>query len=199
MNKKNKPDHVRETPMTYEEYADLPDDGNRYELVDGMLELMSPSASSLHQLISHRIQYVLTQSCDKDYIILDAPIDLILSATEVRQPDLIMLHRSKVSLITRRGVEGAPDMVAEILSPSSVRRDKIGKRNTYAKYRIPEYWIIDPASWTLELYRLTGQSGENRYELDDVFAGDDLIISKQLPCASFTMAAIRAAIPDIPH
>ncbi|MBW5447103.1 Uma2 family endonuclease [Cohnella sp. CFH 77786] len=192
--KEKKPGIIRETPMTYGEYASLPEDGNRYELVDGFLELMSPSASTLHQLISHRIQFKLTQTCDRDNIILDAPIDLILSDREVRQPDLVVLHRSRLSLLTRRGIEGPPDLVAEILSPSSIRRDKVGKRNTYAKYGIPEYWIIDPASWTLEQYVLTDSGA---YDLLDVFAGDEPVRSERLPCVSFTMEEVRTAIPDI--
>lgn len=69
-----RPEHVRETPLTYGDYAAMPDDGSRYELVNGVLESMSPGATTLHQLISHRLQYKLTQTCDLEYIILGASL-----------------------------------------------------------------------------------------------------------------------------
>ncbi len=115
-----KSDLIREQPMTYDDYADLPDDGNRYELVEGFLEMMSPSATTKHQMISIQIQTKIVQSCENEYIILNAPLDVVLSPKEVRQPDLIMIHRSRMHIIKKRNIEGAPDLVVEILSPSSI-------------------------------------------------------------------------------
>ncbi|MFK4996837.1 Uma2 family endonuclease [Bacillus sp. N9] len=117
----NKNNVIKEQTVTYDDYAQMPDDGNRYELVDGTLELMTPAPSPKHQLISFQMQSVLTESCQSEYIIFASPIDLILSNTEVRQPDLVMVHRNKIEIITKRGIEGIPNMVAEILSPHSVK------------------------------------------------------------------------------
>jgi hypothetical protein len=83
---------IREQSLTYDDYATLPEDGNRYELVDGALEMISPSASTKHQMVSSQIHNRLVQSCENEYFILDAPLDMILSPKEVRQPDLIMIH-----------------------------------------------------------------------------------------------------------
>lgn len=180
--------------MTYDDYASLPDDGSRYELVDGVLEMMSPSASAKHQMISFRIQSKITQTCDDDYFILNAPLDIILSPTEVRQPDLVMIHRSRLNIIKKRGIEGAPDLVVEILSPSSIRRDKVGKLKSYAKYAIPEYWIVDPTNESLEQYVLE----EDRYDLIEVYTEDEQVRSDHMQCVSFTMNVIMSKIPDLP-
>lgn len=185
---------TREQPVTYDDYAGLPDDGKRYELVEGMLELMSPAPTPKHQAISNQMQTALTNSCHSEYMIFAAPVDLILSATEVRQPDIVMIHRSKKEIITGKGIEGTPDLVAEILSPHSVRRDKYSKMNTYAKYRIPEYWVVDPANEALEQYLLSG----NKYELFAIYEKEDPVRSERLQCVSFTMGHIVDAVADLP-
>src|SRR5690625_482322 len=150
--KQNKKKHVlREQPLTYDDYAAL-DDGIRYELVNGELELMTPTPTVTHQMISFELQRSLYDSCGNDYFVFYAPVDLILSQTEVRQPDLMLVHRSRMDIITKRGIIGAPDLVVEILSPSTLKRDKLDKLHVYAKYAIPEYWIIEPELAVLEQY-----------------------------------------------
>lgn len=188
-----KPDIVREQPMTYGDYAELPDDGNRYELVEGVLEMMSPSATIKHQMISFQIQKKLSQSCEDEYYILNAPLDVILSPTEVRQPDLVMIHRDRIHIMKNHGIEGAPDLVVEILSPSSIRRDKVSKLKSYAFYAIPEYWIVDPGNSTLEQYVLHEQS----YELIEVYDENEIIQSNHIPCVSFSMNEIMNKIPEL--
>ena len=184
---------IRETEVTYEVYAGLPDDGNRYEVADGVLELMSPSPSATHQLLSAELRDIINESCRNEYIIIYAPFDLILSNREVRQPDLVMVHRSRMSIVKNRGIVGAPDLVIEILSPFSARRDKLKKVAVYAKYGIPEYWIADPANGTLEQYELQGEA----YALANVYQPDDPVRSERIPCVSFTMQDLLARIPKL--
>lgn len=186
--------HIKEGMATYDDYALLPDDGKRYELADGTLELMTTAPSPKHQAISTKMLTILANSCQMEYIIFASPIDLILSNTEVRQPDLVMVHRNKIDVITKRGIEGTPDLVAEILSPHSAKRDKFDKLKAYARYNIPEYWIIDPANEALEQYVFS----QNEYQLFNVFGRDDNIQSEQIKCASFTMAEIVDAAADLP-
>ncbi|MEX2460741.1 MAG: Uma2 family endonuclease [Paenibacillaceae bacterium] len=193
--RKKQADLIREQPMSYDEYAALPEDGNRYELVEGILEMMSPGATARHQMMSFEMQSRLAQTCKLEYVILYAPIDVILSNREVRQPDLVMIHRSRLEIITKRGIEGAPDLVIEILSPHSIRRDKVGKRRSYAKYGIPEYWVIDPPNEALEQYILNGDV----YELAEVYIGDELVQSEHIPCIAFTMQDIMGSIPELPN
>jgi Uma2 family endonuclease len=192
---KKQSDLIKEQNMTYDDYAALPDDGNRYELAEGILELMSPGATARHQIVSSEIQSRLTQTCKLEYLILQAPLDVILSDREVRQPDLIMIHRSRLEIITRRGIEGAPDLVVEILSPYSIRRDKVSKRKSYAKYGIPEYWVIDPPNESLEQYILKGDV----YDLAEVYTGNEHVQSERLPCIAFTMQDIMSSIPELPN
>ncbi|QJD84885.1 Uma2 family endonuclease [Cohnella herbarum] len=195
MKKKTLEEVMKESPVTYEIYANMVDDGNRYEISDGVLELMSPAPTFIHQAISYELQYILNSSCRNEFIIVSSPIDVILSDTEVRQPDLVMVHRNRVSIISNRGINGAPDLVAEITSEHSRRRDKVTKRSVYARYQVPEYWIVDPSNFTLEQYVLDG----DRYELAEVYAGDDTIHSKTAPCVSFSMNEIVRSLPVPPE
>lgn len=193
-NDKAKPTIIRETPVTYDEYAGMPDDGNRYEVADGQLELMG-SPTPTHQVISFEIQMTLNENCRSEYIIFSAPIDVILSDTEVRQPDLVMVHRSRMDILAKKGIVGAPDLVVEIISPWSRRRDKVHKLKTYARYAIPEYWIVDSSNWTLEQYVLTDQT----YELVEIYAEDEPVRSDHISCVSFTMNDIMNRVPDMLH
>jgi len=188
----NKTDMIREGGLTYDDYAAL-DDGNRYELVDGRLELMSPGPSVIHQLVSYELQRSIARTCEKDYVILYAPIDLILSDSEVRQPDILLVRRDRMHILSKRGVEGPPDLVVEILSPSTLKRDKIDKLKTYARFRIPEYWVLEPELGVLEQYVLQGE----RYDIVNIFHGDDPVTSPNMPCVSFTMKEIMDRIPKI--
>ena len=188
---KNKLPLIYEYPVTYEVYDGLPDDGNRYEVADGTLELMG-SPTPTHQSVLTEILFVLNSGCRSEYLIYVAPIDVILSDTEVRQPDLVIIHRSRTSIIGKTAITGAPDLVVEIISPWSRKRDKVQKLRTYAKYSIPEYWIIDSSNWTLEQYVLADTS----YELVEVYAEDEPVQSGRIRCASFTMNDISSKIPD---
>jgi len=174
---------IREQPVTYDDYAAMPDDGKRYEIIDGVLELMYPGPMAVHQAISSELEFILKQSCRSDYAIFYAPFDVILSKVNVVQPDILMIHRSRIDIVKPHGVEGAPDLVVEILSPSSRKRDKVVKAGVYAKHQVPEYWLVDPETRTLEQYRLDGE----RYQLAEIYEADDRVSSDKLPCVSFVL------------
>jgi len=182
---------VKEDNLTYDDYASL-DDQNRYELADGKLELMSPSPSLTHQWVSKNLYKKIDFSCQSDYIIFYAPIDVILSPTDVRQPDIALVSQKRMDILTNRGIKGAPDLVIEIISPASLKRDKIDKLATYAHFNIPEYWIVDPNIEALEQYVLKN----DRYELFNIFQNDEPITSPNISCISFTMNNV---MEDIPH
>lgn len=184
---------VRDQPMTYDDYAALPGE-NRYELAGGVLELMSPAPSSRHQAVVVELLDVLRQTCKSEYLILTSPIDLILADTEVRQPDVVMIRRDRIGIVTKRGIEGTPDLVAEVLSPHSTKRDRESKLRVYGLYGIPEYWIVDHANETLEQYALSG----GMYGIPRVYERDEPVSSARLTCVSFTMAHIMAEVADVP-
>lgn len=183
-NKKANPLAIKESGWTVEDYMNLPEDGNQYEIVSGKLEL-KPSPTTTHQRISQRLERTLIDSCEQQYIIMDAPVDVILSDDETRQPDILMVHRSREFIIEKHGVVGPPDLVLEILSPNSAKRDRVMKKESYARFAVPEYWIVDPAHLTIEQYVLV-RPGEP-YTLANVFGSEDTVRSERIPCVSFAV------------
>ncbi len=179
-------DTIKEGQTTYDMYAAMPEDGQRYEIYDGKLEMMSPGASATHQAISGQLLFIMMQSCRSDYLIFHPPFDVILSKTNVLQPDIMMVHRSRSQLITERGIEGPPDLVVEIVSPSSRKKDKRIKLNTYAKYGVQEYWVIDSDTRTLEQFQLA----QDIYEQINLFEGEATVSSDKLPCVWFVVREI---------
>ncbi|OUS71953.1 hypothetical protein B1748_25965 [Paenibacillus sp. MY03] len=181
---KDKPLLWKESGWTVEDYYKLPEDGNQYEIVGGILEL-KPSPTTTHQRISHQLERVITDSCELEYIILDSPIDVILSESETRQPDILMIHRSREHIIEEHAIVGPPDLVVEILSPNSAKRDRTMKKESYARFGVPEYWIADPANLTIEQYVL--KEPGKPYVLLQVFGHDDTVTSERIPCVSFSV------------
>jgi Uma2 family endonuclease len=178
----DKPMFIKESGWTVEDYYKLPEDGNQYEIINGVLEL-KPSPTTTHQRISQQIYELLRNSCKNDYIIMLAPVDVILSDRDTRQPDLLMVHRSRESIIEEHAVVEPPDLVVEVLSPSSVKRDRVMKLHSYARFGVPEYWIVDPLNVSIEQYVL--KTPNVRYHLEDVFSADEIVVSQHLPCVGF--------------
>ncbi len=135
--------------LTYADYCNTPDD-ERYELLDGEL-VMTPAPRELHQRVLMNLSYLLFQAV-KDtnsgrvYV---APFDVVLSDTDVVQPDLLFISNERAHIITEENVQGAPDLVVEILSPSTADRDLIIKRDLYAKHGVQEYWLVDTDAKTV--------------------------------------------------
>ncbi|MCF6093433.1 Uma2 family endonuclease [Microaerobacter geothermalis] len=178
-----KEDRIKETGWTYEDYTKLPDDGNRYEITGGRLELLTPSPSSEHQMVSIRLSYLLMSSCSNEYIILEAPIDVIFADDEIRQPDLLMVHFSRESIVSKRGVEGPPDLIVEILSPGTAIRDRFIKSEIYAKYGVKEYWIVDMYYRTVEQYLLDGKT--SKYTFHSAYGETDEVTSPNINCVRY--------------
>ena len=129
--------------LTYRDYAHTPED-ERYELLDGEL-IMTPAPAEVHQrvatLLGWRVaQFVSENDLGRVYV---APFDVVLSDTDVVQPDLLFISNEHVHVVTPANVQGAPDLVVEILSPTSAERDRTFKRRLYARYGVREYWIVD--------------------------------------------------------
>ena len=140
--------------FTCEDYRTAPDD-KRYELLDGDL-LMTPAPNLKHQEVQCRLgrrlaQFVEERALGKFFF---APCDVVLSDTDVVQPDLLFVSRERAHLL-RGGdaVRGAPDLVVEILSPATADRDRGYKRTLYARHGVREYWLVDPAAGTVWIHR----------------------------------------------
>jgi Uma2 family endonuclease len=142
------------TKLTYDDYAALPDDGNRYEIIDGELFLV-PAPNRSHQEISINLlmligPYVRAKKLGTVY---HAPFDVVLSKTNVVQPDIMFVSAARDEVITDANIQGAPDLVIEILSPSHRSRDEVTKRRLYTQFEVAEFWIVDPARETVKVFR----------------------------------------------
>jgi Uma2 family endonuclease len=141
--------------LTYDDYRLLPNDGNRYEILDGELSV-TPAPSTRHQTVLGNLyrflaSYVVANQLGKLFI---APTDLILVPTTVVQPDLMFIGNDRRQIVTERAIEGPPTLIIEILSPTTHRTDRVTKAQLYAKHKVPNYWLIDPDQRTLEAYEL---------------------------------------------
>ncbi|MDF0652186.1 MAG: Uma2 family endonuclease [Nitrospira sp.] len=141
--------------LDYSDYAAVPDDGCRYEMVDGGL-LVTPAPSPLHQRVSKRLQRCLEAYFEQRGLgeVFDAPVDVILTPHDVVQPDLVVV--SQPTQVSERGIEGAPLLAVEILSPTTRERDRTIKARRYSTLGIAHYWIVDPEARGVECYALQG-------------------------------------------
>jgi Uma2 family endonuclease len=143
--------------LTYSDYAALPDDGRRYELHRGGLSEI-PTPGTRHQgaivhLITLLHEHVRSRGLGKVFV---APTDCILSNVTVVQPDVLYIATDRLAIISERGIEGAPTLVVEVLSPSTAHLDRDRKMKLYAEHGVPCYWIADPESRSIEAYALAG-------------------------------------------
>jgi Uma2 family endonuclease len=150
------PEEVR---LTYADYRQLPEDGRRYEILEGRLEV-SPSATLVHQTVVARLMALLLPwILERDLgRLLTAPLDVILSNDTIVQPDLLFVSRERLKAIAGRWIHGCPDLVIEVLSQSTSSRDLGAKRQIYARFGVQEYWIVDPEARSITLLALDGSA-----------------------------------------
>jgi Uma2 family endonuclease len=141
--------------LTYEDYAALPDDGRRYELHEGELSV-TPSPGTSHQATLRNLLVILHGHVSVRGLgeVFPAPLDCILADVTVVQPDLVFIETARRSVVSERGIEGAPTLVVEVISPSSGPIDRRRKLQLYARYAVPYYWIVDPPARTIEAHTL---------------------------------------------
>ncbi len=166
------------TIMTYDDYARLPDDGKRYELFEGEL-LMAAAPNLAHQRVVVRLSGILDRWVRPRRLgeIFVAPCDVVLSPHTVLQPDIFFVSRERAAILRSENVQGAPDLVVEVISPSSAERDREIKRDLYAGYGVPYYWLVDPHQRIIEAYQLV----EDRYRLVGRAAGDEVLTAPPFP------------------
>ena len=147
--------------LDYDDFWSLPDDGNRYEIIDGKL-YVTPAPAMRHQIVANRLQYLLNRHLNGRGLghAFAAPTAVILGPYRQVQPDLLFISREKSKLVTSKEVDGAPDLAVEIVSPSSKKADRVVKSAAYAESGISWYWIVDPDERTIEEYQL--ENGQYR-------------------------------------
>ena len=178
-------------PYTYADYCTLPEDmARRYELLQGEL-IKVPAPTLRHQQVSRNLEFIFHRYLQTHEAgeIFDAPVDLVLgqgAAREVTQPDLVVVSHARRDILKRDGIEGAPDLVVEILSPGTATRDRGYKLTLYARSAVPEYWIVDPDLQTVEVFSLSEQG----YLCSARHAHDDVIVMPQFPGLMIPLAEV---------
>jgi Uma2 family endonuclease len=170
---------------TYEDYLNTPDDGQRYELIDGVI-VVSPSPNKLHQRASRILTEILSRAATKFNVgeVFSAPMDVRLARNIVIQPDIVFVRFGSPADDPREErIAGSPDLLVEILSASNRGNDLVRKRELYARYGVPEYWIVDPINRTIETLSL------NDGEYQAIPHARGLMTSKVLPDLRFNISA----------
>jgi Uma2 family endonuclease len=143
--------------FTYEDYLLLPED-RRYEILDGDL-FMTPAPTPYHQLVSRNLEFLLHRHVRERALgeVLYAPCDVVLSTTDVLQPDIFFVAADRRAIIGEKYISEAPDLVVEVLSPSTADRDTDVKTKIYARFGVKELWIVDPDAKTVAVYANSGE------------------------------------------
>lgn len=155
--------YLSQTKLTYDEYAMIPYDGKRHEIIDGHHYINDPPFPR-HQAVFRHIGFQLYEQIELTGHgqVINSPIDLQLSNFDVVQPDLVVVLTSN-RIIDEINIKGVPDLVIEILSPSNRKHDTELKKQLYEQFAVPEYWIVDPDECVVVRYRLdeTGKFGQS--------------------------------------
>jgi Uma2 family endonuclease len=174
--------------LTYDDLEAIPQEreGDRHEIIDGEL-VVTPSPIPHHQDVSGNIFFALQQVVRAQKLgkVYSAPVDIRFTPDNVLIPDIIFIAQDRLHVIGPRAVDAPPDLVVEILSPGTRRRDLTVKRDLYAQFGVREYWVVDPEARTVSALSLTG----DRYE--PVPPGDDGAI------ASHVLPGLTLAVNDI--
>ncbi|HKI05442.1 MAG TPA: Uma2 family endonuclease [Thermoanaerobaculia bacterium] len=177
--------------LTYEDYVHFPDDGKRHEIMDGE-HYVSPAPLLRHQRISMRLTVRLMPFIEQNGFgeLFAAPADVLLSLHDVLQPDLFYVSTQRARIVTEQNVQGAPDLVIEIFSPSTRRVDEGIKLDRYDLLGVEEYWMLNPVLNTAKIYRRDGNRLVLVAELSAV-AGD-VFTTPLLPGLEIPLAEIFA-------
>jgi len=177
--------------VSYEEFQTLPRDGSkRFELIEGEV-FMTPSPNTSHQRAVGRLFRMLSDFVEEHDLgeVFIAPYDIVFSKWTALEPDLLFIRKERASIITDANVQGTPDLVIEILSPSNKAYDRETKLRAYEKAGVSELWYFDPEDGTAEILDL---GSDSRYVLTAKLSGSDAIVSTALPELSLTLAEVFA-------
>ena len=184
-----RPDRSASVKFTLEDFLNFPDDGKRHEIIDGD-HYVTPSPKTRHQMVSMNLTRAFVLYLDRHPIgrLFAAPFDVVLSDLDVVEPDLLYISNERTGILTDAHVRGAPDIVIEILSSGTRRRDEGIKRKLYERVGVREYWLVDPEIDSVKVFR----------QVDGVFVrvaelsveANDTLTTPLLPSFSAPLAEI---------
>jgi Uma2 family endonuclease len=177
----------RQGSWTYEAYTALPEDGNRYEIVQGVL-MMTPAPEPAHQGIAEEINSYLRSQIlhTKRGLVLTAPIDVVLSKHMTVQPDVLVLLKEHLDRLQKKRIVGAPDLAVEVISPSSATYDRLVKYSVYERAGVPEYWLVNVDEQTIEVFILEAET----YRSLGIFQDEQHLISRIVPETEITVSQL---------
>jgi Uma2 family endonuclease len=178
---------VVEVKYTYQDLRSTPDDGKRYELFEGDI-IVSPSPTTLHQSTVLNIAMIVgsfVRENDRGNVFI-ASCDVYFSDDTVVEPDLLVVARDRLSIVKDDYIEGAPDLVVEVLSPTSEERDRGYKFKLYAEQGVKEYWLADYRKRVLQIFGLTSSG----FQLLGEFKDDVVVKSSLFPELRFGVSEL---------
>jgi Uma2 family endonuclease len=173
--------------ITYEDFQTFPDDGRRYELIDGEVYVFA-SPTLLHQLLLSELLVLFRSAVTLKNLgwILPAPFEVKFLGDNAVQPDLVVVLRDRAEILTQSGIRGTPSLLLEILSPSTRTYDLTTKAKLYAEQGVPEYWIVDTFAETITVHELR----DGRYV---ALPNDGTVRSRVVPDLVVDVRALFAA------
>jgi Uma2 family endonuclease len=180
---------IRSTHLTYDDYVQFPDDGKRHEVIEGD-HYMTPAPRRKHQRASGRLFVALTGFVAPRRLgeVFATPFDVVLSDENVVQPDLLFVSAARAAIVTEDNIQGAPDLIIEILSESSRKKDEVTKRKLYERFGVLEYWVVDPELELVKIFKLAQQKYGRAVELSK--ETNDVLTTELLPGFSFAVSEI---------
>ena len=177
--------------LTYGDYLSFPEDGKRHELIDGD-HYVTPSPNTKHQTVSSNLHRILAGFIHNKQMgrVFAAPYNVVLSEADVLQPDLVYVSASRSTIITESNIQGAPDLVIEILSDSTRKTDEIVKRKRYETFGVQQYWVVDPVLEAIKIYRMTDRGFARVAELTQ--EENHSLVTPLLPSLSIPIAEVFA-------
>jgi Uma2 family endonuclease len=175
---------------TYDDYLAFPEGGPlRYEVIDGEL-YMTPAPNIRHQRVISNLHFHFRTFLHSQPIgeVFLSPCDVIFSHTplEYVEPDLVFVSKERSSIVTERNIQGSPDIVVEILSEGTEKRDRREKFSLYERSGVPEYWIVDPEKEAIEIFQMR----DGRYQASLEFGKKDVLSSSLLPGLSIPLSEV---------
>jgi Uma2 family endonuclease len=180
------------TRLTYDDLVKLPDDGKRYEIVDGEL-FVNAAPVPRHQ----RIVRILLGKLDRYFEehgggeVFPSPIDVVFDSENIAEPDLVVIKSERAKIVGDKNIQGAPNLCIEVLSESTRRLDEIVKRKLYERFGVEEYWVVDPVLELVKIYRQTGAGFQRVAEISVEEGGT--ITTPLFPGLSIDVATVFTA------
>jgi len=181
--------------LTYDDFVQFPDDGQRHELIDGE-HYVTPSPNTKHQTVSLNLTVLIGSWLERNPIgrLFHAPFDVVFSQFDVVEPDLLYLSNARAAdALTAQHVRGVPELVIEIGSPATRKRDETVKRRLYERAGVSEYWVVDPEIDRVRIYRREADAFARVIELSA--DGGDVVTTPLLPGLEVPLSRVFRASP----